>query len=96
MVLGKHMFAMLLVEKFFKSFTPKEIANAKKSTEVLVALEVRSREEVDDMVNKAIKAGGKEPRALQDHGYMYGRSFEDIKGHIWEIFWMDITRFPKK
>ena len=82
MIIGENIFAMLLVEKFFKTFTPKNIADAKKSTEVLLALSVGSRNEVDDMINKAVKAGGKEPRKAQDHGWMYGRSIEDINGHI--------------
>ena len=55
-----------------------------------------SRKEVDQMVNKAIAAGGKEPRAAQDHGWMYGRSFQDLDGHIWEIFYMDEKSMPQK
>ncbi|MBI2659713.1 VOC family protein [Candidatus Woesearchaeota archaeon] len=96
MIISKDIFAMLLVEKFFKTFTPKEIADAKNSTEVLLALSVGSRKEVDEMVNKALKAGGKEPRASQDHGWMYGRSFEDINGHIWEVFHMDESKMPEE
>src|SRR3989344_1679197 len=96
MVIGKNIFAMLLVEKFFKTFTPKEIVDAKKSTEVLLALAVDSREEVDEMVTKAIKAGGREPRKAQDHGWMYGRSLEDINGHIWEVFHMDLGKMPEE
>ncbi len=80
---------MLLVEKFFKTFIKKEICDAKKSTEVLLGLSAESRKEVDVMMDKAIKAGGTEPRKPQDHGWMYGRSFEDLDGHIWEIFYMD-------
>ena len=94
MIIGENIFAMLLVEKFFKSFIKKEIADAKKSTEVLLALHVDSRKEVDEMMTKAIKAGGKEPREPQDHGWMYGRSFEDINGHIWEVFHMDMGKMP--
>lgn len=96
MIIGENIFAMLLVEKFFKTFTPKEICDAKKSTEVLLAIAVESREEVDEMIEKAVKAGGKEPRGAQDHGWMYGRSLEDINGHIWEIFYMDENAMPKE
>ncbi|MBI2558336.1 VOC family protein [Candidatus Woesearchaeota archaeon] len=96
MIIGENMFAMLLVEKFFKTFIKKEIADAKKSTEVLVALAVESREKVDELVSKAIKAGGKEPREPQDHGWMYGRAFEDLDGHIWEVFYMDESKMPQE
>ncbi len=80
---------MLLVEPFFKGFTDKEIVNAHKSTEVLMGLSANSRAEVDDLASKAVAAAGIEPRAAQDHGFMYSRSFSDLDGHIWEIFWMN-------
>jgi uncharacterized protein len=89
MIVGEDIFVMLLVEKFFKTFTKKEICDTSKNTEVIVALSVEGREKVDQMINKAIEAGGKESREPQDHGWMYGRSFEDINGHIWEIIYMD-------
>lgn len=95
MIVGKNIFSMLLVEKFFKTFTHKDICNAKKSTEVLVALSVESRRKVDAMVSRAVDAGGKEARQPQAHGWMYGRSFEDIDGHIWEIFYMDEAKMPE-
>ena len=96
MIIEENIFAMLLVEKFFKTFIKKEIADAKKSTEVLVALAVESREKVDELVSKVIKAGGKEPREPQDHGWMYGRAFEDLDGHIWEVFYMDESKMPRE
>jgi predicted lactoylglutathione lyase len=89
MIIGEDNYAMLLVEQFFKTFTKKEIVDAKKSTEVLVALSAESKEEVDEMLGKALAAGAKEASEPQDHGFMYGRSLEDLDGHIWEIFWMD-------
>ena len=89
MIVGEDIFVMLLVEKFFKTFTKKEICDTSKNTEVIVALFVEGREKVDQMINKAIEAGGTESREPQDHGWMYGRSFEDINGHIWEIIYMD-------
>lgn len=96
MIIGENIFAMLLVEKFFKTFTQKEIADAKKSTEVMLALSVGGRKEVDEMVSNALKAGGKEPRQAQDHGWMYARAFEDIDGHIWEVFHMDESKMPEE
>jgi uncharacterized protein len=89
MVIGENMFAMLLLENFFQTFTKKEIADATKTTEVLTALSVPSKELVDEIVEKGIEAGGAEAREVQDLGFMYGRSLEDLDGHIWEFFWMD-------
>ncbi|HSB84426.1 MAG TPA: VOC family protein [Nitrosarchaeum sp.] len=89
MVISEENYAMLLVESFFKTFTKKEIVNAKTGTEVLVALSAESKAKVDEMLTKALAAGAKETREPQDHGFMYGRSLEDLDGHIWEIFWMD-------
>ena len=97
MIIGKDSFAMLLVEKFFKTFIPnKNICYAKKSTEVLVAISVESRAKVDEMAQKAAEAGGKEYRKVQDYGWMYGRAFEDINGHIWEIFYMNEKAMPEE
>ena len=96
MIMGENIFAMLLVEKFFRTFTKKEICDAKESTEVLLGLSVGSREEVDEMMGKIISAGGNETRPPWDHGWMYGRSFEDLDGHIWEVFFMDESKMPKE
>jgi len=81
-------YAMLLTEPFFKTFVDKPIVQAKEATEVLICLSCESREEVDDLVAKAIAAGGRAPRAAQDHGFMYSHAFEDLDGHIWELAWM--------
>jgi predicted lactoylglutathione lyase len=89
MVVNDNIFVMLLVEKFFKTFTQKEICDTTKNTEVIIALSTESREKVDQMLQNVIKAGGKESRKPQDHGWMYGRSFEDLNGHLWEIIYMD-------
>lgn len=96
MIVGKDIFVMLLVEKFFKTFTKKEISDTTKNTEAIVALSAQSREEVDQMMEKVVNAGGKEARDPQDHGWMYGRSFEDINGHLWEIFYMDEGAMKKE
>ena len=89
MVISADIYAMLLTHAKFRQFTPKPIVDARASTEVLVCLSADSRAEVDDLLGKALAAGGREPRPSQDHGVMYGRSFEDPDGHIWEIFWID-------
>lgn len=89
MIVTEDIFVMLLVEEYFKTFTKKEIVDARKSTEVLICLSADSREAVDETVSKAVKAGGTIPREAQDHGFMYGHSFEDLDGHIWELMYMD-------
>lgn len=89
MVVSENIFVMLLTENFFQTFTKKEVADATKTTEVLTALSVESREAVDELLGVALEAGGQEARELQDLGFMYSRSFEDPDGHIWEIFYMD-------
>jgi predicted lactoylglutathione lyase len=87
-------YAMLLAEPFFKTFTPKSIADASKTTEVLTALSQDSRAEVDRLMDVAVQSGGSELRAAQDLGFMYNRAFNDPDGHIWEIFWMDPAQIP--
>jgi uncharacterized protein len=88
LVLGENLFAMLLVHDFFKTFIDKPIADAKKSTEVLICVSCDSREQVDALVAKAVAAGGTSPRQPQDHGFMYAHGFEDLDGHIWELVYM--------
>lgn len=94
MVVSEDIFVMLLVEPFFQGFTKKPIADAKKSTEVLTCLSCESRAEVDDLVKKALAAGGTAPNAPQDHGFMYSHGFEDPDGHVWELVWMDPAAAP--
>jgi uncharacterized protein len=84
------------LKNFFKTFTKKEICNTTKDTEVILALSAESREKVDQMINKVIETGGRESREPQDHGWMYGRSFEDIDGHVWEIIYMDESAIKKE
>ena len=81
-------YAMLLTEAFFATFIDKKISNAHEVTEALICLSCDSREEVDNLVKKALAAGGKSPRAPQDHGFMYAHGFEDLDGHIWELAYM--------
>jgi len=89
MVISDDIYTMLLAEPFFKTFTKKDIADSKKTTETLLALSADSKQEVDDMIGKALAAGGIEPREPQNESFMYGRAFEDLDGHIWEVMWMD-------
>ena len=88
MVVAEDIFVMLLTEAKFKTFTPKQICDATKSTEVLVCLSTESREAVNEMVRKAVAAGGKTYNQSQDHGFMYGHGFQDLDGHIWELIYM--------
>jgi hypothetical protein len=89
MIVSDDIFVMLLTEARFKTFTPKEICDAKKYTEVLVALSVESRVNVDEMVRKAVAAWGATYNEPQDHGFMYAHGFQDLDGHIWEVVYMD-------
>jgi predicted lactoylglutathione lyase len=89
LVISDTIYAMLLTETFFQTFTKKQIVDAAKSTEVMLALSTDSRTGVDEMIKKVISAGGKEFKEPQDYGHMYTRGFEDLDGHIWEVFWMD-------
>jgi len=94
MVVSDDIYVMLLTEPFFQTFTGKALADARKSTEVLVCLSCGSRAEVDRQVARARAAGGAVPRAPQDHGFMYGHGFEDLDGHIWELAYMDMAACP--
>jgi predicted lactoylglutathione lyase len=89
MIVTEDIFVMLLTEEKFKTFTPKEICDAKKYTEVLVCLSLESRAEVDAMVRKAVAAGATIYNEPQDHGFMYGHGFQDLDGHIWELIFME-------
>ena len=88
MILGENLFAMLLVESYFRTFTDKDVGDAHRTKEVLLAVPVANREAVDALVEKALAAGAKEPRPAQDHGFMYQRSYDDLDGHTWEVFHM--------
>ncbi len=89
MIVSDSIYVMLLTHDFFQTFTPKEICDATKSTEVLVCLSFESREKVDETIRKAVAAGGTTYREPQDHGFMYQHGFQDLDGHIWEIIFME-------
>lgn len=89
LVISETIHAMLLTHPKFQSFTPKAISDSSKSSEVFIALSCESRAEVDALADKALASGGGAHAPAQDHGFMYGRSFQDPDGHVWEVFWMD-------
>ena len=96
MIVSEDIFVMLLTHAKFKSFTPKPICDATKSTEVLVCLSCESRDKVDDMVRKALAAGGTTYSQPQDHGFMYAHGFQDLDGHIWELVYMEPSAIEKQ
>jgi uncharacterized protein len=89
MIVSEDIFVMLLTEAKFKTFTPKAICDATKSTEVLICLSCESRANVDEMVRKAVVARGTTYNEPQDHGFMYAHGFQDLDGHIWELIYME-------
>jgi len=89
MVVSDEAYFMLLTDKFFRTFTKRQPADTTRSTEAMFALSCNSKAEVDEMVRKAIDAGGKHAMDPTDHGFMYGWSFYDLDSHHWEVLWMD-------
>jgi predicted lactoylglutathione lyase len=89
MIIDENIYVMLLVEKFFKTFTKKEITDTATTTEAIFCLSAESRETVDELVDKAMAAGAAPSNYTQDQGFMYGRSFQDLDGHLWEVMYME-------
>ena len=96
LIIGENINAMLLVEEFYATFTNKEICNAETTSEVLIAVSFETREKVDEIMEKAIQSGGTEYVETKDYGWMYQRTFLDIDGHHWEIFYMDESKIPSE
>lgn len=96
MIVSDNIFVMLLTETYFKTFTKKQISDAKIATEVLIALDTNSREEVQQMITKAIESGATIYSEPQDHGWMYQHSFADLDGHQWELVYMDQSQMPNQ
>lgn len=94
MIVDDNIFVMLLTQAKFKQFTPKALCDAHTSTEVLVCLSCEQRERVDELVRKAVAAGGSTYNEPQDHGFMYAHGFQDLDGHIWELAYMDTSAIP--
>jgi uncharacterized protein len=89
MVFSETIHVMLLTHDKYRQFTIKRIADARETSEVLIAITLESRAEVDDIADRAVAGGGREARPAEDHGWMYSRPFEDPDGHVWEPVWMD-------
>ncbi len=95
MIIAEDIYVMLLTEEKFRSFTPKALCDARRSTEVLVCLSAETRQRVDELVAKAVAAGGRTYSDPKDYGFMYQHGFEDLDGHIWEIVYMDSAAVPQ-
>lgn len=89
MLVGEDAYFMLLTKERFADFSKAPLGDPRTATSALYAISVNSREEVDEMVKKAVAAGGSYAVEAQDHGFMYGWSFKDPDGYHWEVFWMD-------
>jgi predicted lactoylglutathione lyase len=92
--IGENFYAMLLVKPFFQGFVQKPISDAHQSTEVILALSVDSRAEVEAVMRKAVAAGATRIPAPKDYGFMFQDGFADLDGHQWEVFWMDEAAAP--
>lgn len=89
MIVSDKAWVMLLARDFFRTFTSRELADPARQTEGIFALSCQSRQEVDDLLKKAVAAGGQDAKHSRDHGFMYFASFYDLDGHHWEVLWMD-------
>ena len=96
MVISEHIFLMILTHEKFKQFTKKEIADASKTTQVILSIDVESKEKVTELVKTAVAAGGATYMDAQDYGWMYQHSFTDLDGHQWEVAYMDLSKMPKQ
>ncbi|NYE93999.1 putative lactoylglutathione lyase [Psychromicrobium silvestre] len=94
MLVGEDAYFMLLVKDYFQSFTPKPMGDAKVNDHALYAITADTREEVDELVDKALASGATSIREPMDQGFMYQRSFLDLDGHHWEVFFMDMSQMP--
>lgn len=95
MVWSENIFVMILSHEKFASFATKPIADTKNTLAGLFSLSMNNLEEVNAFMDKGLKAGGKEPHEMRDYGFMQQRTLEDFDGHTWEVFYMDISKFPK-
>jgi predicted lactoylglutathione lyase len=94
MVLTEEIYVMLLTHPKFKEFTAKAVADTSKTAAAINSISVDSAEEVNAIAQAAVKAGGKEPAPAKDYGFMQQRSIEDLDGNLWEVLYMDMTKFP--
>ena len=96
MVWSENIFVMILSYEKFATFTKKPITDTKTTTASLYSLSLDSVEDVHKMMESGLQAGGLEPNEMRDYGFMQQRTIEDFDGHTWEIFYMDVTKFPKQ
>lgn len=94
LIIGDNIFAMLSTEEKYKTFTPKAIADTAATTEVILAITADSKEQVDEIVNRALEAGGSKFTDSVDYGFMYYGSFQDVDGHAWEVLYMNESALP--
>ena len=94
MVWSENIFVMLLTHEKFASFATKPIADTKSNLGAIFSLSTDSIDEVNNIVTNGLKAGGTEPSEMRDYGFMQQRTIEDFDGHTWEVFYMDISKFP--
>ncbi|WDF64190.1 VOC family protein [Flavobacterium sp. KACC 22763] len=95
LVIDENIFVMILVEEFYQTFTKKQICDSTTTSEAIIAISVDTREQVDEMMEKAIKSGGTDYNQTNDYGWMYQRTFLDVDGHHWEVFFMDESQIPE-
>ncbi|MBD0332685.1 MAG: glyoxalase/bleomycin resistance/extradiol dioxygenase family protein [Chitinophagaceae bacterium] len=96
MKLSEEIYVMLLTHEKFSQFTSKQISDTAKTTSAIYALEMGSPDLMNKMANDALAAGAKESAEAKDYGFMQQRSFEDLDGHLWEVFYMDMSKFPQQ
>jgi len=96
MIVSENAYVMLLTHPKFKEFAPNAVADATKCAEVLVAFSCENRGRVDELVAKAVAAGGRTYTKPKDYGFMYGHDFQDLDGHVWEVFYMDRSAVKQK
>ena len=96
LVISDDIYAMLVTESLFTSFTKKDLVDATTSAEAILALGVESRQRVDELADKALAAGGQPSSEPNDQGFMYSRGFQDLDGHLWDVFYMDPTAVPEQ
>ena len=94
MVWSENIFVMLLTHEKFSTFATKSIADTKNTLAGLFSLSLDSIDEVNNLMTNGLNAGGIEPHEMRDYGFMQQRTIEDFDGHTWEVFFMDITKFP--
>ncbi|MDQ8011749.1 MAG: glyoxalase/bleomycin resistance/extradiol dioxygenase family protein [Flavobacterium nitrogenifigens] len=95
LVIDENIFVMILAEEFYQTFTKKQICDSTTTSEAIIAISVDTREQVDEMMEKAIKSGGTDYNQTNDYGWMYQRTFLDVDGHHWEVFFMDESQIPE-